>query len=392
MKCGIQMVLTVPALGIEVRYEPYFHTFAFIMPYDRYVNNTEGICGVCNNVPGDEFLLRNGSRAGGVAEFMADWQRNRDDDCELPVNPTEPPCPKRKTMCDKLYKYPFDDCHSVENPAPYYESCLYDDMRAVCGVDGSCEALAFYAQVCSMKGICLQWRGDDVCPPENCTAGMVYRECAPVCMNAMDVCNPEVCTLAPARGCFCPEETYEKNGRCCSCEVCTPPEPPQCSEGQIIEIQIIETDDCCPDIHYLCVCASECPPPPTCAPDYDLVHTSDDLCCPRYECAPHGVKCKVIPMWEEPRTIYIMGCESALPVSLVECDGRCSSRTIWSIETASMETTCTCCQPSRTEFRTFDLVNCGEEANNNSTYTYEHILDCTCVACQIPLERDIKNV
>nr|XP_006820369.1 PREDICTED: mucin-5AC-like [Saccoglossus kowalevskii] len=376
---GLQSVLTIISVGLEVRFEPYFHTFSVTVPYEWYFNDTEGLCGPCNDYSVDDFMIRNKTVVDNVNDFAMSWQENWNDTCEI-ISPT--PCPDEKpTLCDLLYQDPFKACHDNVDPEPYMETCLYDEEYAHCDESGACDSLAFYAYQCSLAGICLEWRNNDVCPYDDCFGEMVYSECAQTCNNSIDVCAMEECSLAPSRGCFCPTGTYDKNGNCCSCDECSVPNPPPCPEGHVLEMTIIDSGKCCPDIHYLCVCAPVCPGPPTCDPD-SMLSKVDGPCCPRYECVPRHGSCK--PVSGETQIVYIGGCESAVPIKITECDGKCKSGSMWSFESNSLEDTCTCCQATETEYRTVDLVNCDRMNNSTSSfYTYEYILECSCMHCTI---------
>ena len=83
--------------------------------------------------------------------------------------------PMRTSNSRKLYiicKYPnmfylrtlngqvFEPCHSLIDPKPYYENCVFDSCGCDLGGDCMCfcEALETYARQCSNKRVVLNWR------------------------------------------------------------------------------------------------------------------------------------------------------------------------------------------------------------------------------------------
>ena len=50
----------------------------------------------------------------------------------------------------------------------------------------------------------------------NCTAGMVYQQCGPLCPQTCDTIGGEECNGGCIEGCFCPSEMFTSFGYCIS--------------------------------------------------------------------------------------------------------------------------------------------------------------------------------
>ncbi|XP_037398966.1 mucin-2-like [Pygocentrus nattereri] len=197
------------------------------------------VCGLCGNYDGNgknDFVTRGGEEVVDPLEFGNSWR----------VSPTCPktssvssPCdmrPHRQTWavkhCSIIKSDVFSACHSLVNPAQYYDICVQD--TCACDSGGDCEcfctAVAAYAAACNGKGACISWRTPTICPlfcdyynsPDGCE--WHYKpcgQCVKTCRNPSGDCFNQ--TLV--EGCFpnCPSERpylNEKTMKCISKPYC----------------------------------------------------------------------------------------------------------------------------------------------------------------------------
>ncbi|KAL6474544.1 hypothetical protein MHYP_G00181050 [Metynnis hypsauchen] len=197
------------------------------------------VCGLCGNYDGNgknDFVTRGGEEVVDPLEFGNSWR----------VSPTCPkassvssPCdmrPHRQAWavkhCSIIKSDVFSPCHSLVNPAQYYDICVQD--TCACDTGGDCEcfctAVAAYAAACNEKGACISWRTPTICPlfcdyynsPDGCE--WHYRpcgQCVKTCRNPSGDCFNQ--TLV--EGCFpkCPSESpylNEKTMKCVSKPYC----------------------------------------------------------------------------------------------------------------------------------------------------------------------------
>lgn len=62
-------------------------------------------------------------------------------------------CPRSPCLCRR----PFELCHALIPPWPYYQGCAFDQCHMP-GVDVVCSALELYAARCASLGVCVDWR------------------------------------------------------------------------------------------------------------------------------------------------------------------------------------------------------------------------------------------
>ncbi|KAF5908258.1 mucin-5AC-like isoform X2, partial [Clarias magur] len=199
------------------------------------------VCGLCGNYDGDwnnDFMTRGGEGVADPAEFGNSWR----------ISTTCPeasgilsPCDMRPyrqawamKQCSILKSDVFSTCHSVVDPAQYYDACVRD--TCACDAGGDCEcfctAVAAYAAACSGQGVCILWRSPTICPlfcdyynnHEGCE--WHYKPCGQSCMktckNPSGVCYSEI---PPLEGCFpqCPSDRpylEEATMKCVAREEC----------------------------------------------------------------------------------------------------------------------------------------------------------------------------
>uniref|UniRef100_A0A7N9AQA4 VWFD domain-containing protein n=1 Tax=Mastacembelus armatus TaxID=205130 RepID=A0A7N9AQA4_9TELE len=180
------------------------------------------VCGLCGNYDGNannDFTTRSHAVVVNPLVFGNSWK-------DLPSCPdaqsVTSPCtnnPYRQSwsqkQCSIIQSDVFSACHSVVDPAPYYEACVFDSCA--CDTGGDCEcfctAVAAYAESCNQAGVCIQWRTPKICPlfcdyynpPGECE--WHYMPCGSPCMktcrNPSGSCSTQI---PPLEGCYpkCP--------------------------------------------------------------------------------------------------------------------------------------------------------------------------------------------
>lgn len=131
------------------------------------------LCGLCGNYDGSEandFLTFQGDLAGNAVNFGDSWRTQNS--CPLTEDITDTCQTRRhrldpsKRECAVIKSDLFEKCHTLVDPAPYYERCVFD----ACGCDsiGDCDclcaAIGAYAKECAEEGVYVNWRkGHKLC-------------------------------------------------------------------------------------------------------------------------------------------------------------------------------------------------------------------------------------
>uniref|UniRef100_A0A4W2H334 Mucin 5AC, oligomeric mucus/gel-forming n=1 Tax=Bos indicus x Bos taurus TaxID=30522 RepID=A0A4W2H334_BOBOX len=341
---GIKMYVSIPKLGVQVMFSGLI--FSVEVPFSKFANNTEGQCGTCTNDQKDECRLPGGTVVASCSDMSGHWKVTYPGQPSChgpPPTPREPgtsptprepgtsptPCPP-SPICQLILSKPFELCHVLIPPWPYYQGCTFDQCHMP-GTDMVCTALELYAALCASLGVCVDWRGhtNSTCP-FTCPAGMEYWPCSPpipsYCYTNNSASPLALLEASPiTEGCFCPQGTmlYSSSkevcvpdcnsclgpsgepvepGRTvsvdcleCTCEgstqtmSCQPqacPTAPACPEsGQVPVPEAMQTGQCCPQ--YRCACDTRyCPEPEACPKGSRAIQTHREAaCCPTYNCS-----------------------------------------------------------------------------------------------------------
>lgn len=335
---GIKMYVSIPELGVWVMFSGLI--FSVEVPFSKFANNTEGQCGTCTNDQKDECRLPGGEVVASCSDMSSHWKVaypgqppcNGPPPTPTPVEPrTSPtPCPP-SPICQLILSKPFELCHVLIPPWPYYQGCTFDQCHMP-GTDVVCSALELYAALCASLGVCIDWRGQtNYTCPFACPAGMEYRPCGPPSPSYcyMNSSASPLALLEPSpitEGCFCPQGTmlYSSSKEVCvptdcnaclgpsgepvepghtvsvDCQECTceggtqtmscrprtcPPAPACPESGQVPVPEAMQTGQCCPQ--YRCACdIRHCPEPEACPKGSHAVQTyREAACCPAYSCS-----------------------------------------------------------------------------------------------------------
>ncbi|XP_034437352.1 mucin-5B-like [Hippoglossus hippoglossus] len=194
-------------------------TTLFIKLSPKYKGRVCGLCGSYDNNANNDFTTRCHATVVSPLVFGNSWK-------DLPSCPDaqsiNSPCtdnPYRQSwaqkQCSIIQSDVFSTCHSIVDPTPYYEACVFDSCA--CDTGGDCEcfctAVAAYAESCNQAGVCLRWRTPKICPlfcdyynpPGECE--WHYMPCGSPCMktcrNPSGRCSTQI---PPLEGCYpkCP--------------------------------------------------------------------------------------------------------------------------------------------------------------------------------------------
>ncbi|XP_055937840.1 hemocytin-like [Argiope bruennichi] len=230
-------VLVYTDIGITLRWDRGTRIYVTLDP--KWRNRVNGLCGNFNDDQADDFLTPFGGIPEARASTFADsWKIH--EFCPGPVA-IEDTCaihPERKgwaqQKCGILKSDVFEPCRTAVAMEPFYERCVFDscgcDMGGDC--DCLCTAIAAYAQECSIHGVSIRWRSQELCPIQ-CEECATYDSCIPSC---------------PKKTCE-NEYRYGRIEEACSNDFCVEGcNPKPCPAGQIynneVEYKCIPEVDC----------------------------------------------------------------------------------------------------------------------------------------------------
>ncbi|XP_078112279.1 mucin-5B-like [Sander vitreus] len=194
-------------------------TTLFIKLSPKYKGSVCGLCGNYDDNANNDFTTRCHAVVVNPLVFGNSWK----DSPSCPdAHSITSPCtanPYRQAwaqkQCSIIQSDVFSPCHSIVDPAPYYDACVFDSCA--CDTGGDCEcfctAVAAYAESCNQAGACIRWRTPKICPifcdyyntPGECE--WHYMPCGSPCMktcrNPSGSCSPQ---MPPLEGCYpkCP--------------------------------------------------------------------------------------------------------------------------------------------------------------------------------------------
>ncbi|XP_077090058.1 mucin 5e [Siphateles boraxobius] len=265
---GLYIIITAPRLGITVIWDK--HTRVTIQLEPQWRGRVLGLCGNFDGKVTNDLLTSSSSEVFSVLDFGNSWKR-ADPPCS-DVTHEIFPCERHsycaawaQRRCMILRSDTFKDCHLKVDPEPYYQACVLESCS--CEFEGKflgfCTAVSAYAEACSAKDVCINWRSPDLCPVycdyynDVGQSTWHYDPCGQV-----KTCGTNKRFTGKLEGCYprCPDETpyYDENiGKCttldnCTCnimnrvlsppdEMCTPYKCCKCFDGQIICISTTTT-------------------------------------------------------------------------------------------------------------------------------------------------------
>lgn len=262
---GHFVVVEVPDLGIQIYWDK--GTKINLQVDKKWKTHVKGLCGNYNDNQMDDFQ----TPYGGIPEVSA---LLFGDSWKLQPHCTQPSgirdaCvlhPHRRQwaihQCSVLKSSIFKPCHSQVSIDNYIERCIYD--TCACDQGGDCEclctAIAAYAQECSIRGVYIKWRSQDLCPIQ-CENGTSYDSCIPRCSQkscddyvsqTSELCDDKFCIEGCAKA-HCPFGQVYLNSTsdvCVSKSKCKIPCKIEGSDRIFNDGDIVFEDDC-----HSCFCS-----------------------------------------------------------------------------------------------------------------------------------------
>ncbi|XP_075697037.1 IgGFc-binding protein-like [Rhinoderma darwinii] len=208
--------------GLKVTYD--HNSIVRVIAPATYANALCGLCGNFNGVRNDDLIPKDGIRPTNPTTFGKSWKvgevnRCRDDGDAVCTDLSSEE--KRQKVgaseCGVLLspKGPFRDCHSLVDPEPYFQSCVYDYCILQKRQTVYCSMMTTYVMACQEAGGTVHpWRNQNFCP-FSCPVHSSYEICADACpVTCNELSSPEGCVGNCTEGCMCNNGFILSGGQC----------------------------------------------------------------------------------------------------------------------------------------------------------------------------------
>lgn len=206
----------------------------------EFWGRTQGLCGLYNGRPEDDFVEPEGGLAMLAATFGNSWRLPGYEPecldavevaqgCEGILQGTHTGLETGKLqaqaqdICHQLLEGPFWQCHVQVPPDEYHETCLFAYcVGARAGSDPEeqqeavCATFANYAQACARQHIYVHWRKPGFCE-RLCPGGQLYSDCVSSCppsCSAVAQGEEGSCGKECVSGCECPAGLFWDGTHC----------------------------------------------------------------------------------------------------------------------------------------------------------------------------------
>ncbi|XP_078453022.1 mucin-5B-like isoform X2 [Lampetra planeri] len=221
---GILVKVTIPAIDATISFTG--DMFSIYLPYDLFKNNTQGQCGICNNIPNDDCAWRNGTAepTSCCPSTASSWvipdvtkphcpsmfNSSKNQSCTPSTTP--PPCKMNMSVCGAINSTMFLNCSKVVSLQEFLFTCEYD----LCLVNSSragCASIQAAAEKCAQLGYNVDWRNatNGTCG-YNCTNGQYMPQGPKIVKSCSN--GSVISTIQHEEGCYCPEGNISCNGSC----------------------------------------------------------------------------------------------------------------------------------------------------------------------------------
>ncbi|XP_073179609.1 LOW QUALITY PROTEIN: IgGFc-binding protein-like [Lepidochelys kempii] len=191
---------------------------------NTYANALCGLCGNGNQSPGQDLIMRDGSRATNAVQFAESWKVGEVPGCSDSCTGDCPVCSEAQRQPYKGDQYcgvlttgdgPFRQCHGAIDPAPFFNDCLSDTCQYKGHHSALCGAIGAYVTACQAGGIQIgPWRTASFCSP-TCPHNSHYELCGSGCpATCHGLSAPDGCDAPCAEGCFCDAGFLLSGDRC----------------------------------------------------------------------------------------------------------------------------------------------------------------------------------
>eukprot|EP00095_Tigriopus_kingsejongensis_P005171 maker-scaffold237_size242172-snap-gene-1.26 protein:Tk05171 transcript:maker-scaffold237_size242172-snap-gene-1.26-mRNA-1 annotation:"Hemocytin" len=202
---GLFTFVEVFDLGLVLQWDGSNRLYVRLRP--SWSGRAQGLCGNGDTNDENDFKTPIGIVEGTARAFGDSWKLHKYCPNAPSIQDTCALHPQRKIWaakkCSILRSSVFQACHSEVPIDPWLERCIQDTCG--CNVGGDCEclctAVAAYAQECSIHGVPIQWRSQELCPMQ-CNSKSSYSSCIATCppKSCQNLHNYKAVTL------FCPQE------------------------------------------------------------------------------------------------------------------------------------------------------------------------------------------
>ncbi|KAM9774698.1 SCO-spondin [Syngnathus typhle] len=229
-------VFVESGLGVRVKFD--LVNSVYVTVTSEHLAATRGLCGIYNNNQNDDFTTMGGTVSQYAASFGNSWkvpdQQNEGcaDAAELghscDVTGDAALRKQAESMCHRLLKSPFTQCHPRLDPAAYLDTCLY----LFCSLPPKereaavCDTLASYARECAQQHVIVIWREGALCA-RICPRGQVFSDCVSSCPPSCTSPQPPgpaasagQCREECVGGCECLPGLYLHQGQCLKKDDC----------------------------------------------------------------------------------------------------------------------------------------------------------------------------
>ncbi|KAF3819473.1 hypothetical protein GH733_013623, partial [Mirounga leonina] len=196
-------------------------------------SEVQGLCGTFTWNQQDDFLTPAGDVETSTAAFASKFQVAGEGSCPADDSAPLSPCGTHtqrhvfaETACAVLHGPTFQECQALVDREPFHLRCLAAVSGCAPGKDCLCPVLTAFARPRAQEGARSPWRTRTLCPVP-CPGGQEYQECVPAC--GRNCGEPEDCGELGScvAGCNCPPGLlWDPKGECvppnlCSCRLGT---------------------------------------------------------------------------------------------------------------------------------------------------------------------------
>ncbi|KAM4703004.1 IgGFc-binding protein [Rhinophrynus dorsalis] len=207
---------------VTVTYD--FNSYVAVTVPSTYVNALSGLCGNNNKNPNDDLTMKNGNMAANAAQFGDSWKVGEVPECSPECRGNCPLCSeaqkqeyKNEKFCGIITKStgPFSQCHSVIDPTPFLNDCIYDACQYRGHPSSFCNAIALYVSACQAASVKLQeWRSATFCTP-SCSINSHYELCGNGCpVTCNGLASPTGCNAPCKESCYCDDGFILSGHKC----------------------------------------------------------------------------------------------------------------------------------------------------------------------------------
>ncbi|XP_072309634.1 mucin-19 [Eucyclogobius newberryi] len=250
---GLYIIITVPSKGITLIWDK--HTWVTMELEPHWRNKVCGLCGNFDSNEMNDLQIKDSSVVSSPVVFGNSWKSSSPPCSDVTTEIF--PCERHsycaawaQRRCRIITEDTFKDCHLKVDPEPYYQACVQESCS--CEFEGRylgfCTAVSAYADACSGREVCVDWRTADLCPVY-CDYYNEHDQCVwhyEACGQLL-TCGQEKHFTHKLEGCYprCPEEQpyYDRHtGKCTDVNNCT------CfSNGVVMEPRakvLIDSNEC----------------------------------------------------------------------------------------------------------------------------------------------------